>query len=356
MYEALGSVFHEVHRCDRLGYPRGLRIAVENRLLSLVGRSTYYSPPSARFHARQIKTHLKGISDNWEVAFCIDSLVPIAALELDKPLVYFSDGTKTQLIERGDPGYDNLSPAHAASVIALERAAYEHCDLLIFASEWAANSAVGQYAVPREKVRVVPYGANLDMVPERSTVLAGKRQKEDTCEFLFLAARWERKGGDTAIAIVETLNQMGFKSRLTVCGTVPPCTSEHMRVVPFLDKHKEGDRAQLAKLLEDSTYLLVPTKADCSPIVFCEAFAYGLPVITCNVGGVPEIVTHGVNGFVLDPNAPAEEFANLIVSNYRNREAYLQFRIAARDAYEATFNWQHWARIMYTIAEGLVAS
>jgi len=57
----------------------------------------------------------------------------------------------------------------------------------------------------------------------------------------------------------------------------------------------------------------------------------------------------------LDRSAPAKEFANLIMENYQNREAYLQFRRAARDAYENTFNWQRWAATIHEISRELVA-
>ena len=37
-----------------------------------------------------------------------------------------------------------------------------------------------------------------------------------------------------------------------------------------------------------------------SPLVIHEAFMHGLPVVGARMGGVPELVTHGVNGLVYD--------------------------------------------------------
>lgn len=125
-------------------------------------------------------------------------------------------------------------------------------------------------------------------------------------------------------------------------------------MILFLDKNDAGDRERLDALLLESHYLILPTKADCSPVVFCEAFACGLPVVTCAVGGVPEIVTHGVNGFVVDSDAHPDAYADLIEGHYSDGEAYLRFRRAARDAYESTFNWQEWARRIRGVAEEFV--
>jgi glycosyltransferase involved in cell wall biosynthesis len=310
----------------------------------------------AHYHARQIEKRLETIQPNWDIAIAIDSLLPVGALNLAKPLIYISDCTKAQLVQLKYPGYADMSKANLRSTMAFERNAYQNCDLLVFASQWACDSAVSQYGVPRRKVRAIPYGANLDDVPERHSTLEVRAGTDGLCRLLFLGVQWERKGGDMAVAVTKALNAQGLPAELTICGCVPPSATPNVRVIPFLDKHKTEDRHRLNRLLTKASYLIVPTKGDCSPIVFCEAFAYGLPVVTCNVGGVPEIVTHGVNGFVLDPNAPAEEFAELIVENYRNQEAYLQFCIAARNAYEMTFNWQHWARAIYTLAQGLVVS
>lgn len=51
--------------------------------------------------------------------------------------------------------------------------------------------------------------------------------------------------------------------------------------------------------------LVVPSIwEDPLPRVIFEAFAYGVPPIVARIGGMPEIVDHGVTGFVFEPNDP----------------------------------------------------
>jgi len=38
-----------------------------------------------------------------------------------------------------------------------------------------------------------------------------------------------------------------------------------------------------------------------SPLVIHEAFMHGAAVVASRMGGIPELVTHGVNGFLFDP-------------------------------------------------------
>ena len=358
IYEVVTKEFAEVVPCDRLGYPKGLLIGAENRLLALLGRSSYWRAGTARYYAGQIQQRIASIETDWDVAIVIDSFMVLPFLKLHKPVIYLSDCTKTQLVELGYPGFDHVSAANLRSLMAMERLAYQNASTLVFSSQWGAESAIRQYGVAAEKVMVVPFGANIDRIPPRdAALLDGPWRHSSKCELLMIGVDWTRKGGDIAKEIMESLNRRGIECRLTVCGCVPPYPPDpNIRVFPFLDKNKPSDLRLLEGLLSEASYLVVPTQADCSPIVFCEAFAYGLPVTTCHVGGVPEIVTHCVNGFVLAPKAPAEDFANLIASNYQNQEIYLGYRSAARAAYEKTFNWTHWVQQLRSIVQGLANS
>lgn len=42
------------------------------------------------------------------------------------------------------------------------------------------------------------------------------------------------------------------------------------------------------------------------PLVILEAMAAGLPVISTRVGGIPELISHGQNGILIDPDSPQE--------------------------------------------------
>ena len=77
-------------------------------------------------------------------------------------------------------------------------------------------------------------------------------------------------------------------------------------MVPFLDMNVEKDRSRLTDLLMDSALLLVPTRADCSPIAFCEANGFGLPAVSTDTGGVSSLVRDGENGLLLPLTAGGE--------------------------------------------------
>jgi glycosyltransferase involved in cell wall biosynthesis len=56
------------------------------------------------------------------------------------------------------------------------------------------------------------------------------------------------------------------------------------------------------KLLQSADALVVPSLfQDPSPLVILEAQHYGLPVIASRVGGIPELVSDGETGILVDP-------------------------------------------------------
>ena len=50
--------------------------------------------------------------------------------------------------------------------------------------------------------------------------------------------------------------------------------------------------------------LCLPSHSEGSPNVVGESVASGVPVVASRVGGVPELVTHGVNGYLVPPGEP----------------------------------------------------
>jgi len=62
-----------------------------------------------------------------------------------------------------------------------------------------------------------------------------------------------------------------------------------------------ADRAQLKDHLRTATALALPSLEDNCPMVVLEAMAAGVPVMAAKVGGLPDLIEDGKNGFFCDP-------------------------------------------------------
>ena len=202
------------------------------------------------------------------------------------------------------------------------------------------------YGATAERVRIVAFGANLEEVPDREVILRKKR--DGVCRLLFIARDWKRKGGDVARETLLALLDGGIAAELTVCGCEPPKAALHprLRVLPLIDKHNARNRKIFSQLLLSSHFLLLPTRADCTPIVMCEANAFGVPVMTTSTGGIPSIVQEGVNGCMLPQDARGDKFAQLIATIFEDENHYARMVAGARAMFEQRLNWTSWGETM----------
>jgi glycosyltransferase involved in cell wall biosynthesis len=294
----------------------------------------------SRLFARVAASWLEG--QTFDVIVSLAGDPELAFLETDIPIVSVHDLTEKLLIEYYYPFHKQIVKRSIYEMNVIQERVLKKASAVIYSSAWAAQSAIEDYGADPKKIHVVPFGANLDEVPPREIVLA--RKKSERCRLLFLGVQWVRKGGDIAFETLLKLEELGIQAELIVCGCTPPegVAHERMKVIPFLDKNDERQHKELEQLLMSADFLLLPTRSDFTPIVFCEASAFGLPVIATSVGGVPEIVRNGENGFLLPYEARGESYAELIARLYCDDECYAELVRTSRTAFEERLNWDAW--------------
>ena len=293
----------------------------------------------ARRYASIIEKKLSGQS--FDLIFAPSASTQVAFVNTEIPVVYLS-GTTFRLLNNYYPYFCNLLGTSVRQGNIIEGSAIRKASLLLYASQWAARSAVDDYGADKTRTHVLPFGANLEEVYPREVVLQKKRT--DQCRMLFLGVDWQRKGGDIAFETLLSLEEQGVQAHLTVCGCVPPgeISHERMRVIPFLDKNNDAQRKELTDLLFTSDFLLLPTRSECFGIVFCEASAFGLPVITTDTGGVSGAIEHGRNGIMLPLSAGGVDYANLIRELCEDERRYDDLVRSSRAAFEERLNWDSW--------------
>ncbi len=274
------------------------------------------------------------------------SFTEIAYLRTTVPIVYVEDSTLHQLLDFY-PGLTGLLDVSKAELNHLEHRALTVASLVCYSSEWAANSARLDYGALPTKLCVIPFGSNYPSPPQRAQALQHRPAPDGTCRLFLLGGEWTRKGADIAYATMEALRKQGVPATLTVVGCRPPdpaaFTSPGLRIIPFLNMGVEADRQQLHELFSSADFFLMPSRAECAAIAFCDANAFGLPVLTTDVGGISSFIKEGQNGYMLPLTAAGEDFAARIRQLLNDPAGYQQLRQHSRDEYEARLNWDTWA-------------
>lgn len=266
----------------------------------------------------------------------------VAYLRSQSPIIYVSDATLRGMLGYY-PEFSNMPDSHVRRADAIETLALSNAAQLVYPSHWAARSAIEQYKVSPSRVHVIPFGANIDAAPEPDVGL--RPLSTDKCRLLFVGVEWERKGGAIAMETLLHLERLGVPAELTVVGCRPPDGLYHRNliVIPFINKNEPKGRARLQELWTKSDFFLLPTRAECYGISLCEASAFGLPILSSDTGGVPEIVVNGVNGYLFPLNAAADQYAQRIQHFWHNREEYGSLRRTSRAEFDTRLNWDAWA-------------
>lgn len=129
-----------------------------------------------------------------------------------------------------------------------------------FSSDWAAQSAIKHYNADPSKVKVIPFGANIESEYSFSDVEKMiKLRSQDICKILFLAVEWERKGGDIVLETVIELNKLGLKTELHIVGLKQsPVAQTYPWLVNhgFINKSTPEGFDKLDKLISDCHFCL----------------------------------------------------------------------------------------------------
>ncbi|MEM4677376.1 MAG: glycosyltransferase family 4 protein [Candidatus Korarchaeota archaeon] len=112
-------------------------------------------------------------------------------------------------------------------------------------------------------------------------------------------------------------------------------------------------RHELIKLYSTSSVLTLPSYGENLPMTLLEAMSCSLPVIASNVGGVPEVVQHMVNGLVIDPG-DLNALSNSIIMLLQDKNLRKKLAHSARKTIEERFSWNRIIpQIIHTYQEAL---
>lgn len=315
--------------------------------------SPRFNVTAAKYYSEQAAKKLSSLSVDAVVSPLIN---PIAYLDCKQPIILWTDALYASLL-----GFYPPFSYHSSSSILqgneITNACLSRCSLAIFSSDWAANSALELYGLSREKVKVVPFGANIDSWPTHDEIQSIIKQRaHDKIKLLFLAKSWERKGGDVVLAVAKALHDAGHQIEVTIVGYHPPGMTTpppYVKCLGYISKHTPEGKTSIRELLAATHFLFVPSRAEAYGIVFCEANAFAVPCLTTYVGGIGTIVKDNINGMTFGLDASVQTYCDYIVNLMHDRKRYDDMAHAAYHEFVTRLNWQVAAQDVKGMIEGI---
>lgn len=179
-------------------------------------------------------------------------------------------------------------------------------DLVLVPSDHIADLVETRSSVPHDKIRVIPYAANVERF-----VPASRYATPERCRFLFAGGITQRKGLSDLLVAWRQVRRTGWS--LTLAGEAPRRAVDKIpQGDPTIEMAGRVAYADMPRLMASHDVFVFPTLFEGSAVVCYEALASGLPVITTPQAG--SVVRHDQDGLIVpaaDPEALAAAMLRL---------------------------------------------
>jgi glycosyltransferase involved in cell wall biosynthesis len=228
--------------------------------------------------------------------------------------------------------------------IFLDRRVFQQAAGIVCFSEASRQSVINQFQIDDRKAQVIYPGVNLHQItmPDRAT------QTQHPCKILFIGGDFERKGGFDLLEVF--LSQFADVAELHLV-TQAGITCDHPNV--HIHRQIEAYTPEWLALYHQADIFVMPTYSEPFGWVFIEAMAAGLPIIATDLNAIPEMVTPGETGLLVQPGdrlALARSLQMLIEHPDLRRSMGMKARQVAELKFDANKNFQILERLFQSVA------
>ena len=199
-------------------------------------------------------------------------------------------------------GTDITLVGNDRSYLPITRFGIEQSDAVTAVSDYLKQRTIQEFQI-RKEVEVVPNFVDCNVYgPAADRSLRKKFAADDVGILIHISNFRPVKRVEDVIGIFSLVRKQ-FKTRLLMVGDGPErpkaewLAHTHGVADDVMFVGKQNDMSQLLAL---SDILLLPSDLESFGLVALEAMACEVPVIATNVGGIPEVVRDGVDGFLYE--------------------------------------------------------
>ncbi len=252
--------------------------------------------------------------------------------------------------ERGTPRY------LLGSLSMLERINARHAALVLTDSRYCSSRVQHYYGVPESRIRLVPAGIDLDRWQRRLEQINAAREP---ATILCVARQYPRKRiADLLHAFVRVQQQIP-QARLIIIGDGPEhaalralAHSLHIdQGVQFLGSVPDDN--EVAAWFCRATIFCLPSIQECLGVVFLEAMASSLPIVSTTAAAMPEVIPQRRAGILVPPASPVA-LADALIELLEQPDLCTSYGAYGR-SYVQQFDWERIvARFLHIVTEYLV--
>lgn len=175
-------------------------------------------------------------------------------------------------------------------------------DICIFVSEFAKNNLKKHYNIDFSKAYVINNPINPKEIQEKSSTF--KPILSSPC-FVAAGRLTKSKGCLTLLSVHQKLIENGFHHYIYILGDGP----EKQNLIQKIKKLSVentfillGNQNNPYPYFKESNYFIHPSHRESYPMVILENLLLNKPIISTNVGGIPEMIDDGIDGVLVNYN------------------------------------------------------
>ncbi len=295
----------------------------------------------SKYYAKKIEKKLS--KKKYDLIFTSDTYL-VSYLKTDLPIILWLDVTYKTYFQH----YFSKNKKHKSSFLEankLEERSLKRSNEIILTSKWASNEAIKNYALSSKKIKVIPFGSNINhsFINKKSN----KKRNYSVCNLISVGVDWKRKGMDKSIEVVKEMNLMGLKTNLTIVGAkTKKKLPNYVNMTGFLNKNNLIDRKKLIKIYQYSDFHILLSSYEACGVVFSEASSFGLFNITHDVGGISGVVKNNENGHRFKTVSNCKTIAKYIIKKFRNNKDFIKSRINSKKYFDKYLDWNVNSKIL----------
>lgn len=165
-----------------------------------------------------------------------------------------------------------------------------------------------------------------------------------------------QKDHETLLKAFSILCKVGMKSELWIIGDGPTRESmENLAVeLNIMDQVRFlGTISDPSELYQQFDIFVLSTHYEGHPLVLLEAMSFGIPIVATKVSSIPEVITHGINGLLVNPRDPSG-LALTLQSLLQDELMYSKLREDTLNFFKQQKSVDEWAQCVSTLYENIL--
>jgi glycosyltransferase involved in cell wall biosynthesis len=225
----------------------------------------------------------------------------------------------------------------------------ERANKIIAVSHFTKRELLEYYKVPERKIRVIHNGVDVNKFKPAQDKRKVKEElgfNPDDLTILSVGRLYARKGLFTLIESMPAVVNRFKNAKFIISGKGQ--SDEMRKLIAHAEKIGVKDNLiftgyypdkKLPKLYQAADVFAFSTFYEHHPFAVLEALSTGLPVVTTSVGGIPETIESGKNGFLVEPFNP-KQFADRILYLLEHPAEASEMGLLARQTILERFDWR----------------